>query len=126
MPPPFLLLPNQESAREEVEKSGVAPELIAKMLKGHGLNLDEIEQVATKGVSADTLTKYLRSVGSVYQLTTKDIDRLREAHVSDAVIDYLLTTPARRPVSLYSPTWFYHSDHHDFHHSGFGHHSDHH
>lgn len=125
--PPFLLLPNQKAAREEVEKSGLPPELVAKMLKGHGLKLDEIEQIGAKGLSADTLTKYLRSVGAIYRLTTKDIDRLRAAHVSDAVIDYLLTTPSRRPLYLYSSPWFYHRDyHHDSHHMGFGHHSDHH
>lgn len=127
LPPPFLQLPNQKAAREEVEKSGLAPELVAKLLKGGGLKLDEIEQIAAKGVSDDTLTKYLRSVGASYQLTTKDIDRMRTAHVSDAVIDYLLTTPARRPLYLYTSPWLLHSDfHHDLHHSDFGHHFDHH
>jgi hypothetical protein len=120
--PPFLMLPNQKAAREEVEKSGIAPELVAKMLKGDGLKLEEIEQVAAKGVSDDTLTKYLRSVGATYQLTTKDIDRLRAARVSDTVIDYLLTTPARRPLHFSSWPLFHHDYHHHDHHFDAHHH----
>lgn len=137
--PSFLLLPNQTARREEVEKSGLAPELVATMLQGRSLKLDEIAQAAAKGVSVDTLIRYLRYAGSIYQLTTKDIDRLRAARVSDALIDYLLTTRSPRPTIAY-PSLFYspwlhhfddwhHSDHHfsDLHHSEthFGHHDHH-
>jgi hypothetical protein len=60
LPPPFLQLPKQSSAREEVEKSGVSPALVQKMLEGKSLSLAEIEELAQKKVSVTNLVKYVR------------------------------------------------------------------
>lgn len=128
LPPPFLQLPEQKAAREEVEKSGVSPALVQKMLQGHILTLAEIQELAQKKVSDTNIVKYLRSTGAVYTLTTKQIDELRAASVSNEVLDYLLSTPALRrslyyptlyPSYLYRhyyPSWGYHHYDYDLHH----------
>lgn len=108
LPPPFLQLPEQRAAREEVEKSGVSPALVEKMLQGQILTLAEIQELAQHKMSDTNLVKYLRSTGGVYALTTKQVDELRTASVSDEVLDYLLATPTLRRSSLYSPFSFYH------------------
>ena len=138
--PPFLQLPEQKAAREEVEKSGVSPALVQKMLQGQTLSLSEIKELATKNVSETNTVKYLRSTAGIYTLTTKDIDDLRAASVSNGVVDYLLTTPALRGTLYYYPTlypaylyrpaypwWDYHHHHFDYHHDfHYGSHHDHH
>lgn len=108
LPPPFLLLPEQRTAREEVEKSGVSPALVEKMLQGQTLTLAEIQELTQHKVSDTNLVKCLRSTGAVYALTTKQIDEMRAASVSNEVLDYLLATPTLRRRSLYSPFSFYH------------------
>ena len=135
--PPLLQLPEQKSAREEVEKSGVSPALVQRMLQGQVLALPEIKELAAKNVSETNTVKYLRSTGGIYMLTTKDIDDLRAASVSNGVVDYLLTTPALRGTLYYYPTlyptypyrpaypwWDYHHHHSDYHHDV--HHDSHH
>lgn len=138
--PPFLQLPEQKAAREEVEKSGVSPALVQKMLQGQTLSLSEIKELTAKNVSETNTVKYLRSTGGIYTLTTKDIDDLRAGSVSNGVVDYLLTTPALRgglyyyptlyPTYLYRPAypwWDYHHHHFDYHHDfHYGSHHDHH
>ncbi len=117
LPPPFLQLPEQRATREEVERSGVSPALVEKMLQGRIVTLAEIQELAQHKVSHTNLVKYLRSTGAVYALTTKQIDELRTASVSDEVLDYLLATPTLQRRSLYSPFSLYQpyspwSDHH--------------
>lgn len=104
--PPFLQLPEQRAAREEVEKSGVSPGLVEKMLQGQILSLAEIQELVQHKMSDTNLVKYLRSTGAIYTLTTKQIDELRAASVSNEVLDYLLATPALRRTPLYYPTFY--------------------
>ena len=108
LPLPFLQLPEQRTAREEVERSGVSPALVEKMLQGQTLTLAEIQELTQHKVGDTNLVKYLRSTGAVYALTTKQIDEMRAASVSNEVVDYLLATPTLRRRSLYSPFSFYH------------------
>lgn len=143
LPPPLLQLPEQKAAREEVEKSGVSPALVQKMLQGQILTLAEIQELAQHKVSDTNLVKYLRSTGAIYTLTTKQIDELRAASVSNEVLDYLLSTPALRrvfyyptlfPSYLYQPSYrwwdYHHFDydllHYDLHHYDVHHNSGHH
>ena len=129
LPPPLLQLPQQRAARQEVEQSGVSPGLVKKMLAGEVISLAEIEELAQKKVSDDTIKKYLRSTGARYALTVQQIDMLRANAVSNEVIDFLLLASASRsaisyplyvplyPLRLYDPWWNHHHHHHfDIHH----------
>lgn len=126
LPPPLLQLPEQKAMREEIQKSGIAPELLQKMLQGQLIALPEIEQLAQKGVSETNIIKYLRSTGAVYFLTSRQVSDLQQAKMGEGVIDYLLRTPSLyRDSALlyrfyyYSPlyypgSWPWH--HYDYHH----------
>ena len=141
LPPPLLQLPEQKAAREEIENSGVSPGLMQKMLQGQILSLAEIRELAQHKASETNIVKYLRSTGAVYSPTTKGVNELQQAKVSDGVIDYLLSTPKlyRDGVLLhqylyYPPLyypwyggWHYYDYHHDFyqhdyHHPSWDHH----
>ncbi len=97
------------------------------------LTLAQIKEMTTKGVSDETTLSALRASRAVYRLTSQDVTDLQEAKVSQAVIDYLLSTPQFYPPQpapryrtyYYSypppwPYWYYdwhwHGGwHHDFH-----------
>jgi len=133
LPPPFLQLPEQKATREEIEKGGVAPELLQKMLQGRVLTLPEIEQLSQKGVNETNIVKYLRSTGAVYFLTSRQVNDLQQAHLSEGLIDYLLSTPALHRDSALLYRYYYYPPaypgywpwhHHDFHHYDYGLHHD--
>ena len=135
LPPPLLQLPEQKAMRKEIEKSGVAPELLQKMLQGQVIALPEIEQLAQKGVSETNIIKYLRSIGAVYFLTSRQVSDLQQAKVGEGVIDYLLRTPALYRDSaplfryyyyppLYYPgysSWHHYDYHHGYYHPYYHH-----
>lgn len=103
-----------------------------------GLTLAQIKEMASRGVGEETILSALRASRAVYRLNSKDVVELQEAGVSQAVIDYLLSTPRLDPPPppprirayyyfYYDPwpywwghDWYWHYDwHHGFHH---GHH----
>lgn len=128
LPPPFFQLPEQKAARGEIEQSNLSAVVKEKMVEGLPLKLEEVGELGESGLSQEIILKALRSAGGSYQLLTRDIDRLRAAGLADEVLDYLLSTPARRPLYypyLYSYPSFYHRDYYyDSHHYGSGYHYD--
>jgi hypothetical protein len=99
------------------------------------LTLAQIKEMTAKGVSDDTILSALRASRAVYRLTSADVLDLQQANVSQAVIDYLLSTPQLYPPQravryrtyyyYYDPWpyWWWHDGywHHDWHHHGFHH-----
>lgn len=88
------------------------------------LTLAEIKEMAGKGVSNETILNALRVSGAVYILTTKEVNALQQAKVSETIIDYLLATPLRlqerdRLLPGYYPLYWpslYHDRHSSFYH----------
>lgn len=142
--PSYLLTPEGQQARQEIETNGVPPILKKKMLDGDVLTLADIEDLARYKVSEGTILKYIQTTAAIYVLTTDDINRLQAAGVTKPVSDYMLATVNQRPVEVvrrvyrpypyYSyddPWWGYpyyhhyywprHYHYHHYHHHG-GHH----
>lgn len=71
------------------------------------LELADIQHLAEKGVPDSLLIGYLKQERTVYQLNSDQVRMLADAGVSKEVIDYLLTTPAARPVRAY-PVYYWH------------------
>ena len=116
---------------------GASPAVVAKLEKNQPLDLVDI--VALKSLPDDVLIRRLRATGTIYVLTTAQVDRLRELGVSTAVIDTLLLSgsisyPRVRYYGYYSygyPSYYYggfgrfgHFGGYGF--SRFGHHGGHH
>jgi hypothetical protein len=85
----------RRQAAVTASQSGAPAALVSKMQQGDRLALTDLETLARSQVSDDTVLAYLRETGATYELTTAQIDQLREAGVTVRVIDYLLATPTR-------------------------------
>src|SRR5688572_26014075 len=57
----LFLKPEEAAARAELENAGLATNLLQKMFQGQPLALAEIEELANKKVSDETILKYLTS-----------------------------------------------------------------
>lgn len=77
---------------------GAPAALVSTLQNGARLSLGDIEHLAGLKMPDDLTLAYLHDSGATYQLTTAQIVRMRDAEVSDRVIDYLLTTPNRVAV----------------------------
>lgn len=74
------------------------------------LTLAQIKEMTAKGVSGETILNALRASRAVYRLTSADVVDLQQANVSQAVIDYLLSTPQLyppQPVVRYRTYYYY-------------------
>lgn len=60
---------------------------------GPPLGLEEVKSLAKSGVSDDLIVSQIRSSATVYHLGTADIILLKNAGVSEKVIDYMINTP---------------------------------
>ena len=81
--------------------------VVEKMKARLPLELADIQHFAEKGVPDSLLIGYLKQERTVYQLNSDQVRMLGDAGVGKEVIDYLLTTPAARPVRAY-PVYYWH------------------
>jgi len=115
----FLLSPEGQQARQELETNGIPPMITKKMLDGEVLTLADIEDLGRYKASEATVLKYLQASSAIYILNSDDVNRLQQAGVGKTVIDYMLATPNQRPVQVvrryrsyypypyYDPWWGY-------------------
>lgn len=87
----------QKSDISAVTSSGAPPVIAAKMENYAPLDLSDIETLSRKKVPEAITLRYLRARRTIYSLDVKSIKELHAAGVSDALVNYLLSTP-----SLYS------------------------
>ena len=74
------------------------PQTLQRVDQGQPLGLADIKALARAGVSDEVIISQIRSSRTVYRLSTAEIIDLKDAGVSERVIDFMINTP-----SLYPP-----------------------
>ena len=74
------------------------PRTLQRVEQGQPLGLADIKALARAGVSDEVIISQIRNSHVVYRLTTAEIIDLKDAGVSEKVIDFMINTP-----SLYPP-----------------------
>ena len=85
-----------QQQREILERQ--SPQTVQRVEQGQPLGLADIKALAKAGVSDDVIISQIRNSRVVYRLTTAEIIDLKDAGVSNRVIDFMINTP-----SLYPP-----------------------
>lgn len=75
-----------------------SPDTWQRVQTGQPLGLADIKALSRAGVSDDVIISQIRQSRTAYRLTTAEIIELKEAGVSERVIDFMINTP-----SLYPP-----------------------
>jgi len=96
---------------------GTETVVLDKLERGAPLTFADLEELGRRGVPDNVILAHLNRRDDAYRLTTTQVDRLREAGISDGVINYLLASRERR---TYYPAYVYSYGYHD----AFGHHWD--
>lgn len=98
---------DRQTFRQELEQRGVTGDVLQKVSEGKPFSLVDLEMLARQKVPDEMILRYLGPTDTIYVLTSQDIDQLRAAGISPAVIDYLLATrmrPTIVPRYEYYPT----------------------
>ena len=70
---------------------GTAPQSAAQ---GQPLGLPDVKMLAKNGVSDDVILSQIRNSHTVYHLSAAEILDLKDAGLSEKVIDFMINTPA--------------------------------
>ena len=79
------------SDRENLEHK--SPNTMGKIDRSEQLSIDDVIKMSQAGLTDDKIIGTIHSTGSVYHLSSSDIDELKNAGVSQRVIDFMLQTP---------------------------------
>lgn len=85
-----------QQQHETLQKT--SPQTLQRIEAGQPLGLADIKALARAGLSDDIIISQIRQSRTAYRLTTAEIIELKEAGVSEKVIDFMINTP-----SLYPP-----------------------
>jgi gas vesicle protein len=78
------------SDRDNVQRE--SPQTMRKIDRREQLSMRDIEKMSQAGISDDKIIGTIQSTGSVYRLSTSDIQELKDNGVHQRVIDYMLQT----------------------------------
>jgi hypothetical protein len=70
-----------------------SPQTSKKNDRGEQLSIKDIENMSNAGITDDKIIGKIRSTGSVFHLSSSDVQELKDAGISKRVIDYMLQTP---------------------------------
>ncbi|HSX14035.1 MAG TPA: hypothetical protein VLE96_06435 [Chlamydiales bacterium] len=77
-----------EQDRKIMQQS--SPRTIDRMDRGEPLTINDIIKLSQSGVSDDTIIRYIQEKQTIYNLTQAQARRLRDAGVSQQVIQFML------------------------------------
>jgi len=80
------------NAAERERLQAQAPDTYQRIQETAPLELSDIKALAAAGVSDDVIISQIRNSRTVYHLSTADILDLKDAGVSERVIDYMINT----------------------------------
>lgn len=84
-----------QAQRESLDRQ--SPQTLHRVEQGQPLGLADVKALARAGVSDEVMISQIRNSRTAYRLSTAEIIDLKDAGVSERVIDFMINTP-----SLYS------------------------
>jgi hypothetical protein len=82
---------------QEAQLRAQAPQTMQRVEQGQPLTLVDVKSLARAGISDELIISQIRNSRTVYYLTTADIIDLKNAGVSEKIIDFMINTPTQIP-----------------------------
>jgi hypothetical protein len=84
---------------QEAQLRAQAPRTLERLEQGQPLTVGDVQALVQAGISDDLVISQIRNSRTVYHLNTADIIALKNAGVSDRVIDFMINTPSQIPAA---------------------------
>ncbi len=88
------LIGNSADRERDARLRSQAPQTYERAVSGTPLSLADVKALAKAGISEDVIVSQIRNSRTVFHLSAADIIDLRDAGVSDKVVNYMIDTPA--------------------------------
>jgi outer membrane lipoprotein SlyB len=88
------LIGNSADREQEARLRAQAPQTYTRVDQGSPLSVADVKALARAGVSEDVIINQIRISRTVFHLSAVDIIDLRDAGVSDKVVNYMINTPS--------------------------------
>lgn len=88
------LIGNAADREQEARLKAEAPQTYERIDQGQPLSLADVKALAKAGISEDVIINQIRNSRTVFHLTSADIIDLRDAGVTDKVVNYMINTPS--------------------------------
>ena len=87
------LIGNSMDRQQQEQLRQQAPQTYVRVYQGQPLSVGDVKALAAEGVGDSVIISQIRNSRTVYHLSAADIIDLRNAGVSNQVIDYMINTP---------------------------------
>lgn len=88
------LIGNSADREQEARLRAQAPQTYQRVDQGSPLSVADVKALAKAGISEDVIISQIKSSRTVFHLTAADIIDLRDAGVTDNVVNYMINTPS--------------------------------
>jgi outer membrane lipoprotein SlyB len=88
------LIGNSIDQEQDARLRAEAPETYVKVDQNQPLAVADVKALAKAGISEDVIINQIKNSHTVYHLSAADIIDLRDAGVTDKVVNYMIDTPA--------------------------------
>ena len=79
---------------QEARLKAQAPQTYVKVDQGQPLSIEDVKALAKAGISEDVIINQIQNSRTIYHLSAADIIDLRDAGVTDKVVNYMINTPS--------------------------------
>ena len=87
------LIGNSLDQQQQERLRHQAPQTYSRVDQGQPLGVADVKALTQSGISDDVIISQIRNLRTVYHLSAADIIDLRDAGVSNRVIDFMINTP---------------------------------
>jgi hypothetical protein len=98
------LVGNSMDREQEARLKAQAPQTYVKVDQGQPLSIEDVKALAKAGISEDVIINQIQNSRTVYHLSVADIIDLRDAGVTDKVVNYMINTPSTAGAAAPSST----------------------
>ena len=98
------LIGNSSDREQEARLRAQAPQTYARVEQGQPLSLADVKALSRAGISDDVIISQIKNSRTVFHFSAADIIDLRDAGVTDKVVNYMINTPSTAPESASTAT----------------------
>ena len=88
------LIGNAADREQEARLKAQAPQTYARIGQGTPLSIADVKALAKAGISEDVIINQIHNSRTIFHLSAADIIDLRDAGVTNKVVNYMIDTPA--------------------------------
>jgi outer membrane lipoprotein SlyB len=94
------LIGNSMDREQAARLQAQAPQTYAKVDEGQPLSVADVESLAKAGITEDVIISQIASSHTIFHLSADDIIGLRDAGVTDKVVNYMINTVNTAPETV--------------------------